>query len=285
MSTVIDHSTAGVTLGASLKARGISGVVRYAAAGRGNVNITPHEIDDLRHHGLAIGIVNEHEAKYLLGGRDVGKQRAHEAQQIAVTCGLPEGVVYMAADDDLTLGGPTYPGSQGDRNMQKVGAALEGAGESIGRNHVGFYGGYFTIDWVVHHLPWIKCIWQTPGWSNRLIHPTSDLYQGSQKSRQPIFTTINGVQCDLNEVRSNDWGQRTNRPQPNPNPAGHFNADLSLLANNGNWDLKGTPSNDVHFGEDEILYTLAVGVYTGGKRHGQWVKRPMPKNWVPQGGW
>lgn len=284
MSRVIDHSTAGVSIGAALKAGGVAGVVRYAAAGRGDVNITPHEIADLRNHGLAIGIVNEHSAGYLLGGREIGKQRAHEAQQISVACGLPEGVVYMAGDDDLTLGGPTYPGSAGSRQMQKVGAALEGAGEAIGRGNVGFYGGYFAIDWVVHNVPWIKYIWQTPGWSQRLVHPTADLYQGSQVSRQPVFSTINGVQCDVNEIRSSDWGQRTNRPQ-NHNPSGHFNADLSLLANNGSWQLKGTPSHDVHFGDSEALYTLAVGVFVGGKRHGEWIKKPMPKNWVPSGGW
>lgn len=108
-----DHSTGGVRIGAQLKAAGYSGVVRYACAGRGDVNITPGEVNDLKAHGIGIGIVNEHAADYLLGGYSVGKQRAIEAQQIARACGLPDGVVYMAADFDATNGGPTSPGSPG----------------------------------------------------------------------------------------------------------------------------------------------------------------------------
>lgn len=281
---VADHSTSNVKIGAGLHAAGIGGVIRYASAGRGNVNITPSEVDDLKSHGISIGIVNEHAAAYLLGGEAVGKQRAHEAQQIARACNLEDGVVYMAGDFDATLGGYTHPGSAGERNMEKIHAALNGAADSIGPDCVGFYGSYFAIDWLAHHAPWIKYYWQTSAWSMKLLHPTADIYQGNVISRQPSNLSVGGVSLDGNTAFSTDWGQRTKRPVSHT-PAGHMNADVSLLANDGRWSVHGTHSADAHFGDDNALYTVALGVYVGGPRKGQWVHKSMPKNWTPPGGW
>lgn len=281
---VADHSTGGARIGSVLKSAAVRGVIRYAAAGRTSANITAGEVKDLKDHDIAIGIVNEHESDYLLGGHAVGKQRAREAQQIALDCGLPAGVVYMAGDFDATLGGLTHPGSTGEANMKKILAALEGAAESVGKDNVGFYGSYFAVDYLIHHAMWIKHYWQTSAWSAKLLHPTADMYQGNPVSRQPTSQTIGGVNCDTNVALVSDWGQRTQRPV-NPHPAGHFNADLSLLANTGEWDLKPTKSVDVHFGQDDQLDVIAIGVYVGGPKKGQWVKKPMPKNWKPPGGW
>lgn len=274
----VDHSTGGAIIGAALKAAGVQGIVRYAAAGRTNVNITKAEVDDLMKHDIAIGIVNEHAANYLLGGKPVGRQRASEAQAIATSAGLPEGVVFMAADFDVTIGGPTFPGSQGEKNMQLVAEALVGAGETIGQDNVGFYGSYFAIEYLTHHLPWLKYYWQTLAWSMGLLHPARDLYQYASAR------TINGVSCDNDDLVSKDWGQRTKRP-PQPTAAGHFNADVSLLANTGAWDVKGTASSDIKFGAEDRLDVIAIGVHTGGPHRGEWVHKSMPKNWTPPGGW
>jgi len=282
---VVDHSTGGARIGSALRAAGVSGVIRYAASGRADVNISPGEVRDLKDHGIAIGIVNEHSADYLLGGHSVGKQRAHEAQQIAHSCGLPEGVVYMAGDFDATNGGFTHRGSPGDVNMEKIGQALEGAAESVGKDHVGFYGSYFAIEWLVHHVPWIKYLWQTSAWSERLLHPSANIYQGDFKLHQASFETVGGVSCDVDVALMADWGQRTQRPEHQVKAAGHFNADISYLANTDNWKVDPTKSNDVHFGDEDVLQVALIGIRTGGKNKGKWQIKRMPKNWRPPGGW
>lgn len=206
-----DHSTAGAIIGGTLKRDGFQGVVRYAAEGRGNVNITPAEIKDLAVNGIPVAIVCEHEADWLLhtdsvAGRVVG------ARDITRACGVPDGVVYLAADFDATLGGATSPGSQGDVNLLAIEKSLNVAAGILGRENVGFYGGYYAIDWLVQH-GWsdIKH-WQTAAWSHGLLHPNAVLYQRVNSQN------VAGVQCDIDVVLHPSWGQRVAKKQRKPLP-------------------------------------------------------------------
>lgn len=189
---VCDHSTAGAIIGGTLRRDGYQGVVRYAAAGRGNVNITPAEIADLKANGVPVAIVVEHEADWLLhtasvAGRIVG------ARDITRACKLPDGVLYLACDFD----------AQGDATMQQIEASLNAAAAVVGRENVGFYGGYFAIEWLVQHGWKDINYWQTAAWSQGLLHTYAKLYQRASTA------TVAGVQVDVDVVLHPDWGQRT----------------------------------------------------------------------------
>jgi Rv2525c-like, glycoside hydrolase-like domain len=204
VSRAVDHSTGNARIGAALKAAGCTGVFRYAAAGRGDVNITAGEIADLEAHGIDIAIVNEHEAGYLLGGYPIGYERALEARAICRACGLPDGVIYFAGDSESL--------QASSHNLGLVGDAMRGAGDAIGRGNVGFYGSAFVIDYLVARYPWIRYFWQTSAWSSGRRHPAACAYQ------EPRQQLIGGVQCDLDELMAADWGQRGYIPPLPPAP-------------------------------------------------------------------
>src|SRR4051812_12867016 len=118
MGWVADYSGARPG-GAALKAAGCTGVVRYAGALTESFNITAGEVADLRAHGLPIAVVSEQRTGSILEGRDAGRRMAQAAEHDAQLAELPDGLVYAAVDIDATLGGPTTPGSPGDRQMGK----------------------------------------------------------------------------------------------------------------------------------------------------------------------
>jgi Rv2525c-like, glycoside hydrolase-like domain len=202
VNRAVDHSTGGARIGAQLQTAGITGIFRYACAGRSDVNITPGEIADLRMHGVEVAVVNEHAAGYLLGGYSVGHLAALEGQEIARACGLPDGVVYLAGDSESL--------QDSNRTMALVGDACRGAGDAIGRENVGYYGSYPVIDYLARHYPWIRYYWQTAAWSGGRRHPLACAYQ---EPRQALF---GNVQCDLDELLADDWGQRGYQPPPPP---------------------------------------------------------------------
>lgn len=205
-----DHSTGGVIIGGSLQRAGFGGgVIRYCCGGRGDVNITPAEVQDLKTNRVPLGLVLEHEADWLL--RSGVRQRVEASVEIARACNVPDGVLYMAADWDCTNGGPTSPGSPGDNNMKAIAAALNTAADVIGQRNVGFYGSYFGIDWLTKNLSWLRWFWQTEAWSMRMRHPAACLFQRAQ------YATVAGVQLDVDEIWQSSWGQRTSAPTP-PSP-------------------------------------------------------------------
>lgn len=169
--------------GLALRGAGFVGVMRYAAQGRNDVNITKAEADDLQAHGLHIGIVNEHTADYMMSYN--GAQCAAQALTIARAAGLPGRPIFFAGDFDMTLGGYTYPGSPGDANIHKAAKFLSDAGNEIGTAHVGFYGSYFACYQLSLLLPWLSLFWQTQAWSQGLFYARAGLYQYAAPSGMP----------------------------------------------------------------------------------------------------
>jgi hypothetical protein len=221
-----DHSTGGAIIGGALKAAGLgNGVIRYVAAGRGNVNLSPSEAADLKTNGIPIAVVCEHEADWLLH-TDTVPGRVQAASNIARSCRLPDGALWLACDFDATNWGPTSPGSLGDRNMQTVSRSLGIASNVIGRKNVAFYGSYFAIDWLVHH-GWADIrYWQTAAWSQKQRHPAACLFQRAQS------VNVHGVSVDVDEILKPDWGQRVAappppKPKPPKRPSGVFNVEVS----------------------------------------------------------
>jgi Rv2525c-like, glycoside hydrolase-like domain len=212
----VDHSTTGARIGAALKSAGVGGVFRYAGLGRTDVNITAGEVADLRAHNIAIAIVNEHSAGYLLGGYQAGYDAAKGARDVCRAAGLPDGVIYMAGDSEQL---------QDAGNIPRVGDALRGAGDAIGRSNTGLYGSYYLIEGVKNRCSWIRYWWQTAAWSGGHRHPLACAYQ---EPRQALY---GGVQCDLNEILAEDWGQR-GRPTEGAND----NMAITLINENGHME-------------------------------------------------
>jgi hypothetical protein len=216
VTLIADHSTGrsstgrSIIIGGTLRRLGYEGVVRYACAGRANVSITPGEIADLKANGIPVAIVCEHEADWLLRANVAG--RVSGSRDITRACHLDDGVTWCAADWDATLGGPTSPGSPGDKNMHGVHAGLKQAASVIGPSNVGFYGGYYAIDWLVRNAPWIQWHWQAEAWSHGNRHPKARIFQRAQSAN------VAGVQIDLNERLSASWGQRVHVTPPKPPP-------------------------------------------------------------------
>jgi Rv2525c-like, glycoside hydrolase-like domain len=212
MSKGCDHSTAYVNgspvhIGAALKTNGYVGVFRYAATGRGDVNISRSEADDLKAHGIGIGIVNEHSAAYLLGGYNTGHDRALGARDVCRAAGLEDGVIYMGGDSEVLQANSS--------NLRAVGAAMRGAGDALAsegghREWAGYYGSYYVIDYLVHNEPWIQYYWQTVAWSSGHVHPRANALQHAS------VAYVGGVELDLDDLLKDDWGQRGHQPPTPP---------------------------------------------------------------------
>jgi Rv2525c-like, glycoside hydrolase-like domain len=197
-----DHSNGGAIIGAQLQAAGYKGVFRYAAAGRGNVNITAREVADLKAHGIAIAIVNEHSAAYLLGGYATGRDTALAARDVCRAAGLADGVIYMGGDSELLQMSGT--------NLALVASAMDGAAVALGQQNAGYYGSAVVIDYLVRHRPWIRYYWQTVAWSGGWLHPRANALQRASTAY------AGGVQLDIDDLLTADWGQRGGAPPPPP---------------------------------------------------------------------
>lgn len=263
-----DHSTAGAIIGGTLKRDGYRGVVRYAAGGRGSVNIDAREYEDLKANGIPVAIVLEHEANWLLDPATV-KDRVLASRDVTRAAGIPDGVIYLAADFDATNWGPTTPGSKGERQMQVVLQSINVAAEAIGQENVGFYGSYFAIDWLVHHISWIRNYWQTAAWSQGRVHPAACLYQRAQTAR------LAGVSVDVDEILRSNWGQRPTAPVADPaKPEGIWHFHGTWDSQKDYWTIAGDAGENVHMGGHQLLHVAKIAV---DERNGNWQIHKQPE--------
>lgn len=185
--------------GANIKAAGFNFVCRYLSYNPGK-NISAAEAADLLNNDLGIILVWETTATRALSGRAGGIADAHEALNQANACGQPNFLpIYFAVDFDAT------PAQQG-----AIDEYLRGAGQVLGPEWVGVYGGY----WIVK-----RCFdngsarwgWQTYAWSG-----------GNIEGRAHIYQYLNGGafggQADLNRSLKDNFGQWVH-PAPAPAPA------------------------------------------------------------------
>ena len=191
---------------------GYSGVMRYASAGRTDVNIKGFEYLDLIKNNMFVGIIDEHAADYMLGGSTSGAFNALASRDITRAVGIPDGVIYFAADWDATLGGAPIS-TNALNNMRAIQSFLEGARDKIGADNVGLYAGFYVVAWVSANMPWVKWFWQTEAWSSGNVHNKTNILQRARNE------WVNTVQVDINDTLTDNFGQRgqTNTP-PNPPP-------------------------------------------------------------------
>lgn len=191
MSRVIDYAWGRPSL-ASLKAAGAVAVCRYLSYDTSGKNLTRAEADGLRAGG--IDIVSNWEqagswAEYS-GGQAVGRTHAATAEIQHIACGGPVSrPIYFSTDWDVTAG-----------QLATVADYYRGVASVIGLARTGAYGGYRAIRYLFdqHVITWG---WQTYAWSG-----------GQWDSRAQLRQVQNGVQvggvdCDLDESTTTDFGQ------------------------------------------------------------------------------
>ena len=187
------------TSAASIKAAGFNFVCRYLSYDPGK-NISAGEAQDLLNNDLGVILVWETTANRALSGRAAGVADANAALNQANAVGQPNFLpIYFACDWDAT------PAQQ-----SAIDEYLRGAGQVLGPEWVGVYGGY----WIVK-----RCFdngsarwgWQTYAWSG-----------GNIEGRAHIYQYLNGGafagQADLNRSLKDNFGQWVKAAPPAPAP-------------------------------------------------------------------
>lgn len=189
----------GQIAGADLVAAGVTGVCRYVTSGGTQLpakQLTAQEFTDLIANGIAVVFNWEAGATNMLGGAPQGTQDAQAAlANIRALPGVPanyQPVIYFSADFDAT------PDQQAPINayLQAAAAVLGGP------QFVGIYGGYWPLSRALD-AGVCNWAWQTEAWSGGNIDSRVNLVQRNSLGYQ----TIDGVQADVDQAHTPDYGQ------------------------------------------------------------------------------
>lgn len=183
--------------GADLKANGITFVCRYLSDGGSGLpgkQLLPTEFADLQANGIGVVFNWETTANFMLNGAPQGTADASAA--LAYVRSLPGApsnpVVYFSADFDAT------PDQQ-----VPINAYLTAAAQVLGGpQYVGIYGGYWPLSRALD-AGLCKYAWQSEAWSGGNIDSRINIMQRNGLGYQ----TIDGVECDINEAHTDDFGQ------------------------------------------------------------------------------
>lgn len=207
---VADYS-AGKPGAAALRRAGFIGAVRYIGFDD-PANPNTHkctnaaELADFEREGLSMALVFEQTAGQWRNGYNQGRADAARARAHANRCGFPEDIpIYMAVDQDV----------RSEAEMNAAMSYLDGAADELGGKD--FTGPYGEAD-VCQRAAELgfKYRWQCRAWSGNLNPETGYPYDFDNGARlfqhyghpdggpNPV---INNVECDVNDVLADDWGQ------------------------------------------------------------------------------
>jgi hypothetical protein len=195
--------------GADLKANGIAFVCRYLSDGGSGLpgkQLLPNEFADLVNNGIAVVFNWETTSNFMLGGYSAGVADAQTA--LAYVRSLPGApsnpVVYFSCDFD-----------EAPNQDTPIEQYLQGAANVLGgMQFVGIYGSYYICTRAQATVG-VKYIWQTEAWSGSNITAAVNIMQRNGLGYQ----TIDGVECDINEAHTDDYGQFLPAPPAPPTPA------------------------------------------------------------------
>lgn len=202
----------GIIPGAALAANGITFVCRYLSSGGASLpykQLQASEFADLTANGIGVVFNWETTSNFMLGGQPQGVADAQQALGfIQGLPGVPGGyqpVVYFSCDFD-----------EAPSQDAAVEAYLQGAASVLGgMQNVGLYGSYYICSRAQAAVG-VPYLWQTEAWSGGNIVSTVNIMQRNSLG----YTTINGVQCDVDEAHTTDIGAfYLNAPTPAPAPA------------------------------------------------------------------
>lgn len=190
MDRVADYSS-GMPGAFSIRDAGFIGAVRYIGFPDRPKCTNRGELDAFKAAGLSMALVYEDQAGDWKTGEGGGKAGGRRARNHARSIGFPDACpVYMAIDQDLVQ----------PMDFAIMIRYLKGANQELGGPQcTGVYGEADVID-RARDAGVAGYFWQTVAWSNHRI-TESNLYQHSG------WVTVNGIKCDISDVKNPDWGQ------------------------------------------------------------------------------
>jgi hypothetical protein len=194
--------------GADLAAAGITFVCRYVASGGTELpdkQLTADEFVDLTNNGIQVVFNWEAGAANALNGAPQGTADALAAlTNIRALPGAPTfPVVYFSVDFDAT-----------PANQTLINAYLQAAAVVLGGpQYVGIYGGYWPLSRALD-AGVCNWAWQTEAWSGGNVDARINIMQRNSLG----YTTIDGVQCDIDEAHTTNFGQYILATPPPPTP-------------------------------------------------------------------
>lgn len=198
MAQILDYS-AGYPGARAVRNANYAGVIRYLRKeGASSVKpITKIELDDMMGDGRTVALVYQHVSRSrVTRGLAAGRHDAEWALARALELGIgTPPAIYFAVDYDA-------PAS----DFAAIGDYHRGAALALGVERVGTYGKYTLLDYLFKQglTTWG---WQTYAWSpghnhdDQSRHPRAHLFQRLAK------ITVNGVDCDVNDVLKVNYGQ------------------------------------------------------------------------------
>jgi hypothetical protein len=193
---------------AAIAAANYAGAARYVIKGRVK-SADAHELADFDAHGLGMAAVFEDKAGNWRGGRAAGQLDGARGRGYAREIGFPDDrPIYMAIDEDVVTEG----------QYAIMLDYLRGASGPLGGPELtGVYGEADVID-RARAAGVTAWHWQTVAWSKKRRTP-ANLYQHAG------YVFVGGVQCDVNDVLTTDWGQHNYRKGSNSMQAGELVID------------------------------------------------------------
>lgn len=173
-----------------LHAAGKAFAVRYGGPGTADKHLHGDELRQLVGAGLVVVANAEGGTDGMLGGRKVGRDWAQRAEAHFRRLGMPpDRPIYLSVDFDVKWG-----------QWPSVREALRGAGEILGPDRVGIYGGYDAIKWAQAEDA-ARWFWQTYAWSHGQWATNCHL----QQYRNGV--KLGGGIVDLCRALVDDYGQ------------------------------------------------------------------------------
>ena len=189
MPQVLDYSS-GFPGADAIARAGYVGAVRYIGSPGNPKCTTLTELEDFEAHGLGMALVYEHTEGDFRGGFAGGQAAATAARAHADSVGFPpDRPVYFAIDQDVVT----------DADFALAADYIRGACSVLTMDRTGVYG-EFDVCARIASTGYARFYWQTRAWS-RAQRFAGHLYQSGDQA------DVAGVQCDLNTVTSDDWGQ------------------------------------------------------------------------------
>lgn len=205
----------GIIPGAMLAAAGVQFVFRYISDGGIDLpykQLKGPEFQDLMNNGILVGFNHETDATFMIeanGAQDAAADVAYIQSLPGLSGANP--CIYFSADFDEEQ-------SQDDILI----AYLQGANSVLGVANTRLYGDYYVCKRMMD-AGVIGGFWQTEAWSGSDDGIHIDSRVGVVQRNNLGYSTVGGIQCDINEAHSTLdqlglWGTAIIQPPGPPTP-------------------------------------------------------------------